>query len=397
MRRIGCCLALALLALALLSPGTWAQQQAQIPRQHRALHDALQARVAAFRAALPRVRGDPPLLRGAPVRALSCTTPGELLSPMRRIGAQREMDALRRAGVQLVVIEACHPLLTPAFHDPRPVLELLANVANDARMRGLRLLLRHVSLAPAQAVVQGRHHYRGITRARFFEERLQEAKLLVIAVQPDYLTLASSPRVQAGLSLRPSDWRAYLDSASTRLRADLGDLVPALGAGSSLEESPTYVDAFADVAGLDYVDLRFYRATRDQDALLERLISWPRAIRARDPAKRLVLSELWLAKAAGDEAAAGPYEGATAARASYGFWSGLDAAFLRAVAHAARTGGIDVLAVSRPDLLFSYLDFFDPTLFRATPRYVLELAAQRAAAASDSGALSETGRAFGAL
>lgn len=385
-----------LLSLALLSCVAVAQD-GQVPRQHRVLYDALAERVAAFRAALPRVQGDPPLLRGASVRALSCVAPGELLMPMRRLETQRELDGLQRAGVQVVVLDVCHPLLTTAFHDPRPILELLANVANDVRVRGLRLVLRHASLPPEQAVMQGRRHYRGMTKARFFEERAQEAKLLVLAMQPDYLTLVTEPRTQAGLNLRPSDWQRYLEQTGTRLREAFGDLVPHLGAGSSVAESPTYVDAFADVAGLDYIDLRFYRADSGQDALLERLIAWPRAIRARDPGKRIVLSEVWLAKAGRDESAPGPYQGASAARASFGFWAPLDAAFLRAVAQASRAGGIDLLAVSRPDLLFSYLDFFDPTLYRASPRHVLDFAAQRAAAAQDAHRLSVTGRAFGAL
>jgi len=386
----------ATLGLALLC-GNAPAQDPQVPKQQRALYDALQGRVSAFRAALPRVPGDPPLLRGAPLRALSCATPGELSSPLRRAQAQREMDGLRHAGVQVVVLDVCHPLLTPAFHDPRPMLELLANVANDVRVRGLRLLLRHASLPPEQAVLQGRRHYAGMTKARFFHERAEEAKLLVLAVQPDYLTLVTDPRSQAGLRLRPSDWRRHLDETATRLRSELADLVPPLGAGSSMAQSPTYVDAFAGVEGLDYIDLRFYRASSGQDALLERLIAWPRAVRARDPDKRVVLSEVWLAKASGDEAAPGPYSGASAARASFDYWSSLDAAFLRAVAQASRAGGIDVLAISRPDLLFAYLDFFDPTLFRARPRHVLEFAEQRAAAAREAGELSLTGRAFGAL
>jgi len=384
------------LASALLA-GPVPAQVVQVPKQHRALHDGLQARVAAFRSALPRVQGDPALLRGATLGAIRCLTPGELLAPSRRADAQRELDGLRRAGTQAVVVDVCHPLLTPAFNDPRPLLELLANVANDVRVREMRLVVRHASLPPEQAVTQGRAHYRGMTKARFFQERADEAKLLVLAVQPDYLTLVSSPRNQAGLRLQPGDWRTYLETTGARLRTELGDFVPPLGAGSSLEESPTYVDAFASVAGMDYLDLRFYRATRGQDALLERLIAWPRAIHARDPGKRLILSEVWLAKAADDEAAPGPFEGASAARASYGFWSALDTSFLRAVARAARTGGIELVAVSRPDLLFSYLDFFDPTLFRASSRHVLEYAAQRAGQARQAGELSETGRAFGAL
>jgi len=386
----------ALFAGALLC-GAAGAQQAQVPKQHRALHDALQARVSVLHAAIPRVPGAAAPLRGAALQALSCATPAELLDPGRRTQVQAEMDGLRRAGAQLVVLDVCHPLLTPAFHDVRPLLELLANVANDARLRELRLLVRHGSLPPERAVTQGRNHYRGMTQARLFEERAAEAKLLTIAVQPDYLTLVGDPQAQAGLRLQPPDWRRYVETTAARLRADLADLVPALGAGSSMDDSPAWVDSFADARNLDYVDLRFYRALHAQGVVLDRLIAWPRAIRARDPAKRLVLSEVWLAKAGADEPAPGPRVGNAAARASYAFWSALDAAFLDTVARAARAGGIELIAVSRPDLLFAYLDFYDPTLYRASAHHVLELAAQRAAQAREQGTLSAAGRAFGAL
>jgi len=385
------------IASALLLALGASAQDLQVPRQHQKLYDALEQRVTSFRAALPRVKGDPPLLRGAPLRALSCATPGELLSPSRRAEAQREMDALRRIGAQVLVLDVCYPLLTPSFHDPRPILELLANVANDARMRQLRLLVRHGSLPAEQAVAQGKRHYRGLTKARFFEERAAEAKLLILAVQPDYLTLVGDPRSQAGLTLQPKDWRVFLDRTSTQLREDLADLVPPLGAGSSVAESPLFIDAFAGVSGISYIDLRFYRTVHAKVSLLDRLIAWPRAVRARDSTKRIVLSDVWLSKASDEEPAQGPYEGAAAARASYGFWSPLDVSFLRAIALAARTGGIEMLSASRSDLLFSYVDYFDPTLFRASPRQVVDFAAQRAAAAREQGSLSDTGRAFGAL
>jgi len=384
-------------APALLLALAASAQDLEVPRQHQTLYDVLENRVATFRAALPRVQGDPPLLRGAPLRALACATPGELLSPSRRAEAQHEMDALRRIGAQVLVLDVCYPLLTPSFHDTRPIVELLANVANDARMRQLRLLVRHGSLPIEQAFAQGKRHYRGLTKVRFFEERAAEAKLLILAVQPDYLTLVGDPRSQAGLTLQPKDWRGFLDRTSVRLREELADLVPPLGAGSSLAESPLFVDAFAGISGISYIDLRFYRTAHAQVSLLDRLIAWPRAVRARDPSKRIVLSEVWLSKAADAEPPQAPYEGAAAARASYGFWSPLDVSFLRATAQAARSGGIEMLAVSRSDLLFSYVDYFDPTLFRASPRQVVDFAAQRAAAAREQGSLSDTGRAFGAL
>lgn len=387
------------LTLAVLLCVPAAAQDLAVPRQHQKLYDALEGQVSAFGRALPPLQGDEPLLRGAPLRTpLGCSAPGELLSPFRWAEAQREMDALRRIGTQVLVVDVCYPLLTPAFHDPRLVLERLANLANEARLRQMRVLVRHASLPPAQALTEGRWHYRGLTKARFFQERAEEVKSLVIAMQPDYLTLVFDPRAHsAGLALQGRDWRLYVDATAVRLHQDLADLVPPLGAGSAVSDTPVFAEAFAGIKALSYIDLRIYRSRNGREQLLDRLITWPRRIRTIDPGKRIVFSEAWLSKATVEETAQLAYDGAPAARASYGFWSPLDVAFLRAVARAARAQQIELVAVSRPDLLFAYVDFFDPQLFRADARQVIEFTAQRAAAARAQGGLSDTGRAFGAL
>jgi hypothetical protein len=126
-------------------------------------------------------------------------------------------------------------------------------------------------------------------------------------------------------------------------------------------------------------------------------VTWPQRIRAIDPGKRILLSAAWLYK--GNPG--GPFKGAAdldaLAREAFGYWSLLDVKFLRATAHAARAGGIELLGASRPQYLFAYLDFFDPATYRARARLLLDLAAQRAATAMEHGELTDTGRAFGAM
>ncbi|MCW5619723.1 MAG: hypothetical protein KIS79_01250 [Burkholderiales bacterium] len=221
----------------------------------------------------------------------------------------------------------------------------------------------------------------------------------MIAMQPDYLTLVFDPRAHHGLA--PAGARtgaSTSDATAVRLHGDLGDLVPAPGrAGSAVSDTPVFAEAFAGIRALSYIDLRIYRSRNGQEQLLDRLITWPRRIRTIDPGKRIVFSEAWLSKATIEETAQLAYDGAPAARASYSFWSPLDVTFLRTVARAARTQRVELVTVSRPDLLFAYVDFFDPLLFRANPREVIEFTAQRAAAAREQGGLSDTGRAFGAL
>lgn len=246
--------------------------------------------------------------------------------------------------------------------------------------------------------MQATRYYRGMKRTRFFQERLEEARLLVLALRPDFLTLVSEPAAPAaGLRLTASQWRTHLNRVTTHLRTDLGDLVPPLGAGSGVWGERAYIEAFAAVPGLAYIDLRFYPLSAGGTALLDRVLEWPDRVRSIDPTKRVVMSQAWLSKATADEPFRGRPDPTVVAREAFGFWAPLDAKFLRAMAHAARSTDIELLGVSRPRHLFAYLDFFDPATFRLSARLLDELADQRADAAMQQGRLTEAGRAFGAL
>ena len=60
-------------------------------------------------------------------------------------------------------------------------------------------------------------------------------------------------------------------------------------------------------------------------------------------------------------------------------------------------GNIEAVIVAQPRYLFAYLDFFDPTTFRATPLLLMELVQRQAGDAMAAGQLTQTGKAFGAL
>jgi hypothetical protein len=375
-----------------------AAQELRVPQKYQLLYDGLDRQVSAFQARLPPATPQRHLRRAALLASMRCEAGPDLQSATRWGAAMLELDALRRVGTQVVVLEACYPLLTPAFQDPRPLLEHLANLANQVRLRDMAILVDHRILPATNPSVQAARHYQRMTRPRFVREHAEEAKALVIALQPDYLTLVSDPQAPAaGLRLTARQWRAHLDALTRRFHAELGDFVPALGAGSGVWGEPAFVDAFAAVPGLAYIDLRFYPVIAGQESTLERVLAWPDRIRAIDPAKRVVLSQVWLSKANSKEPQDGRTDANVLAREAFNFWAALDAKFLRALAHGARVKDIELVGVSRPRHLFAYLDFFDPTTFRASARLLDELATQRAAAAMQQGGLTETGRAFGGL
>jgi len=388
--------AVAALSLLFCTAPAFAQNP-EVPKKHQVLYTQLQGQVAAFASQIPGASGPGSVLRGAAWTAAGCDPAPTLLDDLRRQRALRELDALQRAGVQLVTLEVCYPLLSEQFQEPRPTLEHYANLANAVRMRGMRLLVRSRALPPTDGSIVARRYYLRIPRQRYFSERYEEAKAIALALQPDFLTLVTDPQQDAaGLKLSLKDWRGSLRRTTAGLHGQLGDFVPALGAGAALSDGPELLDAFAAIPGLAYIELRVDRLATPKDNLLARLLSWPERIRAIDPGKRILIGAAWLAKATPQEAAV-PSQLGTLARDVYSFWAPLDIEFLRVLMRAARARNIEAVVVAQPRYLFAYLDFFDPTTFRATPLLLMELVDRQASAAMASGRLSQTGTAFSAL
>jgi hypothetical protein len=173
--------------------------------------------------------------------------------------------------------------------------------------------------------------------------------------------------------------------------------VQALGAGVGLWYDVGYLDAFAAAPGLDYVDLRLYPLVMGRENSLDRLLSWPDRIREIDPAKRILVSQAWLYKAGGEDAATPVADPDIVARGVYGFWAPLDARYLRAIARAARVKDIEFMAPLWSSFFFAYLDFFDPATFKAIPRRLMELEEQRASGAMARDELTAAGKAFSGL
>ncbi len=381
----------------LLSAGLACGQNPAVSRKHQALYSELAGQLGQFASQVSGTPMQHSVLRGAAWTAAGCEPVPTLLEESRRERAVRELDALQRVGVQLVTLEVCYPLLSDQFHDPRPTLEHYANLANAVRLRGMQLLVRSRALAPTDGSIVARRSYLRLGKQRYFSERYAEAKSIVLALQPDYLTLVAEPQHDAaGLKLSLRDWRNYLRKATADLHAQLGDFAPALGAGVALSDSIEVVDTLAAIPGLAYIDLRVDRLATPKDKLLPRLLSWPQRIRAIDPGKRILIGAAWLYKASTQEAAGLPQFGIIA-RDVYSFWAPLDIDFLRVLARAALAGNIEAVVAAQPRYFFAYLDFFDPATFRATPLLLMELAQRQAGEAMATGQLTQTGKAFGAL
>jgi hypothetical protein len=368
---------------------------AQVPKRYQAVYRELEGKLTAFEIRLPPRSSGTPSIRAAALMGADCQRGEIMLEAGQREATVRELEALKLLGAQGIVLRVCYPLFTPGFRDPQPFIDFYANLANEIRARGLRLLVEHNCLLPAYSAIDPRVYYKKLTAPRFARERFQELKTIVLALQPDYLTLVSEPRTYAaGLTLTVKDWKKYVDSSVRTLTRELGSFPTALGAGDGLWNDFDYVQAFAQIPGLAYIDLHAYPIAAGDEEFLRRLLDWPDRVRAIDPAKRIVMSELWLNKVGAAEKIKSAIDPLVLARDVYGFWSSLDQKFLRIVSVAAREKQIELTAVFRSHYLFSYLDYNDPLTFRLKPAELLGLAAQRADEAIIHGKVTDTGLAF---
>ena len=390
-RRLAACLTLALASLA------WnaAAVAQSAPKRYQNTYRELESELSAFQRRLPPVSAGKTPIRAATLSSANCQRGEIMLNDAERDAALRELDALKSTGADGIVLQVCYPLLTPAFRDPQPFLDYYANLANAVRARDMKLLVEHVALLPAYASVDARPYYAKLTKQRFAKERFDELKTILLALQPDYLTLVSEPRTQsAGLQLTVKDWRSYVQRSVESLTQQLGSFPTLLGAGSGLWEDFGYVEAFAGIKGLGYIDLHLFPIAAGGQNNLDRLMEWPDRIRRIDPDKRIVVSEFWLYKSGVAETFKLPLDLNASARNVFSFWGPLDQKFLRVVGVAAREKGIELIAPFWSRYFFAYVDYNDPLTFRLNAKDLMGLANQRAYEAIQRGQVTDTGLVF---
>jgi len=229
-----------------------------VPKKYQTLYRQLDGELAAFDVSLPPDRAGKAPIRAAALVSADCHRGEILLEGATRETTLRELDALKNLGAEGIVLHVCYPLLTPQFRDPQPFIDYYTNIANEIRARNLKLLVEHGTLNPALVATDVRPYYVKLTKPRFVRERYAELKTILVALQPDYLTLVSEPSTQsAGLKLSAKDWRSYVARSVDALAQQLGSFPTLLGAGSASSEDFSYVAAFSGISGLNYIDLHW--------------------------------------------------------------------------------------------------------------------------------------------
>lgn len=275
------------------------------------------------------------------------------------------LDRLRSLGAGGVSVMISFPDLTPEASDPGPVLEFYSRLAAEVRKRHMLLLVEEFVYPPSAPTASGRF-VAGLKdlpepEKSFLDLKKRETELILARIRPDYLSVVTEPETNdsfLGFSISPDDYAGWLRGlVADALAAGIKGRTR-IGAGSGVWEGPEYIDAFAAVKGLDYIDFHFYPLRLGDADYTAALLDAMGRVRKADPSKGLVMSETWLYKHGADEPG-GVFDAAAYARNAYGFWEPLDARFLSLLELIGRKEGVELITPYFPQYFFYAADY-DP-------------------------------------
>ena len=324
-----------------------------------------------------------------------------LLNPDVREGNRRYLKALADLGVKAVVMQINYPLLTQSFTvDAAAYLTAYAEMADEVRALGLKVIVEHNILLPGFSALDPTAYYKALTKSRYGQESYGEIRAIVEEVKPDYLSLVTEPETfepAMKLHLSVADWTLFVEGVVDQLSVDVPRHTTKLGAGSGVWEDPAYVTSFAAVTGLDYIDIHSYPLTEGVTDYLKNLETWPAVVRAINPSLEIISSESWLYKAQAVELGGPPVNAALLSRDVYSFWEPLDNQYLEVLAITAHKENYSIVAPFWSNYFFAYLDYNDPSLAGLDPMELYDRAYSAAYQAVLAGQTTGLGRAYGEI
>lgn len=342
-----------------------------------------------------------PVIYAATLLSASCNNGSKLFDPSFRAGNSLILGHLAGLGVQGIVLQINYPILTTNFTtNALAYLTAFKEIADEIRALGLKIIVEHNVLLPGYASLDPTTYYSTLDKTQFGIENYLEILDIIDEVNPDYLSIVTEPgtfdsNLQIGMSV--VDWKAYVNGVVSGLSTDRPGSTTKLGAGSGAWENSEYVIAFADISGLDYIDIHSYPVSNGITDYLKVLDTWPAMVRAINPALEIISSESWLYKAKASELGGAPTDPAFFARDTYSFWGPLDSQFFDVLAITAHKNNYTVIAPFWSIYFSAYLDYNDPSLSGLTPTEILDRAYAAAYQAIQNGQTTDLGDHYSAL
>jgi hypothetical protein len=407
-----------------------------VPPEYAALHSELSAVLTAFESQVDSEWGGsvgPGRFAGALAAANGNKSAG-LLTAQQWTRIIDMLDAFESMCVELVKLDTHYPVFSPAFHsylaaNPPPLIpgynlsaqhflgtpsSFYNRLVTEIRSRGMGLWIEHSTLfgdytptPPAGYFAEMRSAGPAAARARYTAERSAESAAIVAELAPDYYTVLEEPETQNanfGDFTSPPEplfdaagWEVFVGTAVAAIESAAPGSPTMLGAGAGTWDDVTYIDRFAAMPGLDYVDMHMYPFRTAGQSYLQRALDWTDRVRSISPSKRVIVGEAWGYKASLAEVAGGLDADAIFGRDVYSFWEPLDSQFLGVLFKLMQHKRIEAVMPFWQQYFFAYLTYGDPELEGLGPLELLALAGTRSAENIAAGVLTGTGEAFAAL
>ncbi len=300
-----------------------------VPREYQTHYAELDQSLTEFAARLdaqPK-RESKPITFAADLSIADSARGDDLLSEHTYQNALAYLDALQTLGARGVQVAIRYPAFAFASPRAREYVAFYKRLAQEIRRRKMTLL---VSASPSRA------NYRPASLEQYKQEKREHVATIVRDIQPDYLTIASEPSVEAkntGLPITPTNFSEHVNF----ILGVVDHRNVRMGVGANNGDDLAYVQALAKNSSVDYYDIRIQTINPGAMTRAQEFIGIAQANK-----RPVLVGSAWLAKNNSSE--------------RFAFWQPLDAKFLSLTAQFARQNQIELVTFAPANYFFAYLD-----------------------------------------
>ena len=384
-----------------------AQVPPNVPTQYQAIYSNMSTQIATFQNTVSQSWNKTPYgVAWAP--HLSSAESEEyltLLGPTYYPGAvTTELVELQASGAKAVTVHINFPILYQPFYtytnSPSTYGQFVAfyqKLVSDVHSRGMKLVVE-ATVTEALAGTNGAQfdpYYQTLDWNDFMTGRAQNAVNIAQLIQPDFLSLICEPDSEATNGFQPTENSpaGALQLLQTILaalqQAGVTNVTLGAGAGTWIANFTSYLQEFAALPQLSYVDMHVYPVNNSD---LTNVITGATMI--QQAGKAIGVSEAWPDKEANSEL--GLLDISTIdSRDVFSFWSPIDTAFLQAMVDCAQYMKFSFFSPSFPQFFAAYLNY--NLVSAETPAQLLSAGFAASGTANSAGTFNSTGSAFSTM
>jgi len=361
-----------------------------VPAAYSSQYASIMAALTIFKGKLdaqPAPQGNTPVF-GAGLALANGQQGTALLNRYAIVGVQQELDHLKALGVQGVTLSLTYPLLTPSYPNSAQYLSYFKSVAQEVANRGMKLVIEiGVPLLN-----------RGSSLSSFIlpsfcpyeSDWKQVAQTIIDNLSPYYMTIFNEPSTMYEAThytqfdphngpQNALNFITYVLGSSPDPACPANAVTPLrkgstkIGAGQGNWDSTSYAQGYAQIAGLDAIDLHVYPLVETaQHPFIQNILDV--ASYARQAGKKLTMTEMWDNKEQASDLATSSLSGTPAifSRDVFSFWQPTDRLLIAEMVQFARTNPVDYISPFWSLYFEAYLTYTPGSADETTSSYALD-------------------------